>query len=245
MKKAVFITSLLMATLLLFAGCLLPEELGLGEDGNKLPGTWYKPKSMRMVKNCNDNIWGSYTDSKVVWNNIEGSYTYTFANAGDMYWNGSSDEIKIHREEIALDNNITGFKACATSTENTYYGYAFDMYYTQHNGNYGLLYYRILFGDGEYTLSFIDNIYNKEIELVPWTKNSAIKKSSSQNNILIYTKDNEDIVIKVNDKELYTITGENVYLSGGQVGILCCVSYQNYRNNKSINTTYNFQEFQK
>ena len=236
MKKSIFII-VLLTTILLFSGCWTADTAGLDENGEKLPGSWYKFSGSK--KPVPEDIWGASSESTFT---NYGDGTCIFASkAGELsytYKPGPGD-VTCKRCTVLSNSFITGFKATAISTPDTYYGFAFNVNW--YNDDW--VYYRLLFNNDSFTLDRMDGDNNFQT-IVDWTKKSAIKSSNQENEILVYAiEEHGNIVIKVNGEKIYTI--EDPVFYAGELGAVCCVDFNNYRNDNSINTTFKFEEYQK
>lgn len=239
MKKLLQVSAVLIAAVLLFAGCKN------NADDDSLPGNW---KSDIQYYNGTETAykWISNTDKvaigTVTWDGQGGAVyhneTPSDPNAGTEnaliagYYNGTAYGF------MSSDySDLTGFEATASSATTTPYGFCFNIHASANSG--WTDYYDLQFNGQTFKLTKRVNSTTTTIQ--SWKTATAIKAQSNTNNVTVY-KDGDSIIIKVNGSHIYTI--ENPEITEGFIAFDCNYSYEDVHNQTPITMTYKINQVQ-
>lgn len=232
MKKLLSLAAVLLTAALIFTGC--QNASSSSDDGDKLPGTWLSTIEYNTWTNDDPFGPGSSFSSKE-----NGAYEYKLTNVSTTTLRPTEGKFRNSLYAVSKDADFTGFKATAKTTASQYYGFVFNINIDA-NGKWKD--YTVVLSDTSFTVDYNDAT-GTGAELVPWTKNSAIKASPAENNVTVYTDKDSTIHILINGADVHQI--KNPVLTQGKVGAVCCFKYTDIANNTVSTTNYNFKEFQK
>lgn len=226
---------------LLSLGLIIAAVLSLGltgctqnADEDKLPGAW--------------------TNTAELYSSWQGPYdvgTLTASNYKVTYELNKPSEIDDEdKPEEGYYNSIsyavtkgkiyTGFRASVTSNAEGGSGFIFCQN-VDGNGRWSY-YYLYINKNGRFYLEEKVPVTGEAKTIKDWTSNEAIKGLGETNDVLVYTDKNNNIIINVNEVDIYTI--RNPELNQGGVGIICTVGYGDVANDTHIKVVYDFKEFQ-
>ena len=227
MKKILGALLVLMVATLLFTGC--QKEV----DPNALPGSW--SPSAEIDGEPYTFKGGKATITKT--GNNQFTYICNTSELDSQYKPDSGFVSTAY--SITTDPVYTGFRAVASSSEDTYYGFVFNHTYNTNTQKHS--YYYLVLSDQYFSLKkCVEGSFSTVRD---WTQKDAIKANPDENEVLVYKDTNSDIVIKINDTEVCTITSPSLTI--GRCGICACVSKDDCDNNRTITSTFKFLQFQR
>lgn len=226
MKKLLQVSAVLLAAVLMFAGC----KNNADEGGDDLPGKWTNELQFFELQSTDNRTGCQITasgDGNVICKNDNPTQT-------DPDHPLTENHFRNNLYAFASDINLTGFEATAkcTSAYSTY-GFSFNisddwknMYQINFQNNYFIIQKEI---DGTWS------------DVKSWTKNTAIKAEPAENSVVVY-KDGNSIIIKVNGTNIYTI--ENPEITQGKIGYQPSVGYEDIASATAYTITYKLKQAQ-
>ena len=226
MKKLLQVSAVLLAAVLMFAGC----KNNADEGGDDLPGKWKSELSF-----YNDQTTDKRTGALVT---CDGSGGVIVQNANPEQPDSTNpikeNGYRTNLYTFASDINLTGFEATAKNTSSySTYGFCFNI-----SDDWSDMYQIDFEYSGFIIYKCIDSNWDKVCD---WTQNKAIKAEPAENTITVY-KDNADIIIKANGTTLYTI--KNAEATSGRVGFTTAIGYEDIQNGTSYTITYKLKQAQ-
>lgn len=227
MKKLLQVSAVLLAAVLMFAGC----KNNADEGGDDLPGTWVS--SLEYYKDWQQNNWTA-TANKLQYNcsdvsalGIPNGYSTTYAA-------GVAEEPQLYGVKVKIKQNVFTQAEPGIVLFKT----------TAANGSWDT-YYQLTFWDGSYIL--YEKLSGKDrtclstrtdgSTAVPNKYHDAIKAEGNTNEVLFYT-DGDKLVLKVNGSTVTTIDKK---LDAGDMGP--CIAIPSNAT-APINASWEFLEFQ-
>jgi len=241
MKKLLQVSAVLIAAVLLFAGCKN------NADDDSLPGKWKND-----IQYYNGTVDMTTADAAlgvpetaigtVTWDG-QGGAVYSFESPFDPYA-GTKDALQQnHFFNYAYGfmgsqySDLTGFDAVASCTSSRApYGFYFNIH---SESNRWTDYYELLFEGTAFRIG--QKVNGEWTTLHAWDNATAINASPKNNNISVY-KDGDVIKIKVNGTIISTI--ENPELTEGFIGFACAFSYDDIQNHTAVTSTYKINQVQ-
>ena len=226
MKKLLQVSAVLLAAVLMFAGC----KNNADEGGDDLPGTWVS--SLKYYDALQSNNW-TRTANKVQYNCSDISALGLDEGYSTTYAVGLAEEPQLYGVRVKIKQN--------TFTEAT----PGIVLFRTTSGNGWDSYYQLTFWDGSYIL--YEKLDGKDrtclstrtdgSKTVCNTYHDAIKAEGNTNEVLFYT-DGDKLVLKINGSTIKTIDKK---LDTGDMG--ACIEIPSYAT-APINSSWEFLECQ-
>ncbi len=231
MKKLSFLSLVFAVTTVIFIGCQNPASSS--DDGNKLPGTWLSTTNFKSFNNQ------PFSGISSFFNGGTSVFEYKLTGAGacateDIPGNNNFRSVTY---PVSKDADFTGFKATVKSSASEYYGFAFNINIA--GGVWS--YYSIILSDNAYMIKYYHDTSSTTIK--SWESHNAIKESTSENKITIYTDKDSTIHVLINETDVYQI--KEPVLKQGQFGPIVCLRDPDVTNNVSLTVNYTFKDVQK
>lgn len=226
MKKLLQVSAVLLAAVLMFAGC----KNNADEGGDSLPGTWVS--SLEYYDDWQKNNWTA-TANKLQYNCSDVSALGLKDGYSTTYSAGVADKPQLYGVRVKIKQNTFTEAEPGIVLFRTTSGNSWDSYYqlTFWKGSYIL--YEKLSGQNPTCISQTTDGTNTYTN----TWHDSIKQEGSTNEVLFYT-DGDKLVLKVNGSTVKTIDKK---LDSGDTG--ACISISS-RATAPINANWEFLEFQ-
>ena len=226
MKKLLQVSAVLLAAVLMFAGC----KNNADEGGDDLPGKWTSELNFYSGQTTDPITKGLLTaDGK-------GGVIIQYAKPTqpDPDKPLTENYFRNNLYPFSSDLNLTGFEATAKSTSSyCTYGFSFNVSDDWYN-----MYQLLLEYDSYKLRKEIDGTWS---DITNWSSNKAIKMEPAENTVTVY-KDGDSIVIKVNGTTIYTI--KNPEITSGQVCYQPSVGYEDIASGTAYTITYKLKQAQ-
>lgn len=225
MKKLLQVSAVLIAAVLMFAGCK-----NNADEGESLPGTWVS--SLDYNDDWQKNNWTA-TANKLQYNCSDVSALGIQDGLSTIYFAGVAKEPQLYGVRVKIKQNTFTEAEPGIVLFRTTSGNSWDSYYqlTFWKGSY-ILYEKL---SGQNLTCISQTTDGTDTYTNTW--HDSIKKEGSTNEVLFYT-DGDKLVLKVNGSTVTTIDKK---LDSGDTG--ACISISSSAT-APINSSWEFLEFQ-